>query len=78
MSLEIQVEILRIERGQQLKKLRKTKGITQEKLAAISGVSLPTIIRMERGQKNFGIDCELRFRHALSGMPDKLPKKVNS
>jgi transcriptional regulator with XRE-family HTH domain len=66
------VENLRIQRGVELKKLRKSKGITQEGIAKLIGVSLATIIRMERGKKNWGIDWELRFRHTLSTMPDKL------
>lgn len=65
---------LRIKRGQELRDLRKSKGITQVKMAALSGVSLPTIIRMEKAKKNWRIDLELIFRHALSEMPDKETK----
>lgn len=71
------VENMRVERGLELKRLRKSKGITQVDMAKKSGVSLPTIIRMEKGKKNWRIDCELVFRHVLSGMPDKTPKKNN-
>ena len=69
------VEKLRKEHGQELKRLRKTKGITQAELAKKISTSVPTIIRMERGKNNFGIDFELRFRAALSVLPDKLPKR---
>jgi DNA-binding XRE family transcriptional regulator len=66
----MQIENSRIERGKELKRLRKSKGVTQVKMAEISGVSLPTIIRMEKGKKNWGIDCELRIRHVLTDMPN--------
>jgi transcriptional regulator with XRE-family HTH domain len=68
------VELLRIERGKELRKLRKLKGITQEKIAKLCGISLPTIGRMEKGKKNWGIDCELLFLAVLKEIPDKAPK----
>jgi transcriptional regulator with XRE-family HTH domain len=64
------VESLRVTRGGGLKSLRKSKGITQSKMAEISGVSLPTIIRMEKGAKNWRVESELVFIHVLSQMPD--------
>lgn len=69
------VEKLRKEHGQELKKIRKSKGITQGALAKMINTSVPTIIRMERGKNNFGIDFELKFRNALATLPDKQPKK---
>lgn len=65
------VDYLRAERGQELKKLRKSKGITQEEIAKLSGIALATIIRIERGKKNYGIDNELRIRAVLGPMPEK-------
>lgn len=66
----MRVELLRIKRGKELKELRRSKGITQLKMASISGISLPTIIRMENGKKNWRVESELAFIHILSEMPD--------
>jgi transcriptional regulator with XRE-family HTH domain len=71
------VEILRRERGQELKALRKSKGITQVVTAKMSGISHATIIRMERGKANFGVDLELRFRACLTPLPDRKIKAKN-
>lgn len=72
------IENLRIRRGLDLKALRKSKGITQANIAKMSGVSLPTVIRMEKGKVSWSIDCELRFRLALSCIPDKAAKKATA
>lgn len=61
---------LRINRGNDLRALRKSKGITQTMIAQLSGVSLPTVIRMEKGGKNWRVESELAFILALSEMPD--------
>lgn len=66
----MRVELLRIKRAKELKNLRKSKGITQAKMALISGISLPTILRMENGQKNWRVESELAFIHILSEMQD--------
>lgn len=65
------IDNLRSDRGKELKALRKAKGITQQQMAQISGISLPTVIRMEGGKVSWSIDCELRFRNALVDLPDK-------
>jgi transcriptional regulator with XRE-family HTH domain len=74
------IDSLRVKRGLELKALRKLKGITQVQIAEICGVSLPTIGRMERGEKNWRVDCELQMLHVLNGMPDKQsnPQKSRS
>lgn len=69
-TLNMQVELLRIKRGKELQELRKSKGITQATMAGVSGISLPTIIRMEKGKKNWRVESELAFIHVLSQMPD--------
>jgi DNA-binding XRE family transcriptional regulator len=68
--LSMSVETLRISRGADLKGLRRSKGITQQKMADLSGISLPTIIRMENGKKNWRIESELVFVQILSEMKD--------
>lgn len=69
------VDFLRKQRGLELKSLRKAKGITQTNISKLSGISLPTVIRMERAKVNWSIDSELKFRHVLSGLPDKQKSK---
>jgi transcriptional regulator with XRE-family HTH domain len=68
------IDIMRKERGQALKSVRKAKGITQGQAAILSGVSLPTVIRMELGKVSWSIDSELRIMQALSVLPPKQPK----
>lgn len=42
--------------AQTIRNLRKQHGITQSQLADISGVSLPTISRIERGKETVRLD----------------------
>jgi transcriptional regulator with XRE-family HTH domain len=65
----------RVQRGKELRDLRKQKGVTQAEMAKLSGVSLPSIIRMEKAKKNWRIDLELIFRKTLEEMPDKATVK---
>lgn len=72
------VVLLRQQRGLELRNLRKQKGKTQGEMAKITGVSLPSIMRMEKGEKNWRIDLELIFRETLLALPDKKPKEKRS
>ena len=61
-----QIQAERKKRSDAMRRLRKSKGISQEQLVAISGLSLPTIIRIEQGKKEWRIDSELIYLNALA------------
>lgn len=47
---------LRFSVGQRIRTIRKTKGLTQQQLAELSGLDDAYIGSMERGERNFSID----------------------
>ena len=56
-----------------LKKLRKKKGWSQEKLAGESGISYQTLIKIEQGRiKNPRLDTLIKLAKALGVSIDKL------
>jgi DNA-binding XRE family transcriptional regulator len=48
-----------------IKKLRKQKGLSQEKLAKLAGLPRRTIVRIESGQKNTTIDTLISIASAM-------------
>ncbi|MBN2016373.1 helix-turn-helix transcriptional regulator [Candidatus Dojkabacteria bacterium] len=48
-----------------IKKLRKQKGFSQEKLAKLAGLPRRTIVRIESGQKNTTIDTLISIASAM-------------
>jgi transcriptional regulator with XRE-family HTH domain len=63
---EIQTE--RKKRSDAMRRLRKSKGISQQKLAQISGLSWPTIVRIEKGEQEWRIDSELIYLATLNNL----------
>lgn len=63
---EVQKE--RKRRSEVMRNLRLSKGISQEKLAQISGLSWPTIVRIEKGDKEWRIDSEIIYLKTLSNL----------
>lgn len=53
-------------RGQQLKKLRIEKNVSQNELVVRSGLAWPTITRIENGTAGWSIDSELLYLDGLS------------
>ena len=53
---QIALNDIRVEIAVQLMKARKEKGITQKELEKLSGLTQSAIARMERGDKNTGIE----------------------
>jgi transcriptional regulator with XRE-family HTH domain len=54
---------------------RKAEGLSQEALAALAGVTKPTVIRFERGEENVHLESALAILRAL-GIADTLPMKL--
>jgi transcriptional regulator with XRE-family HTH domain len=59
-----------------IKKFRKAKGISQEKLALISGIDRSYMSEIERCLANPSIDALLRISNALEISPEDLFKGV--
>jgi DNA-binding XRE family transcriptional regulator len=57
----IEVRRQRIKRSYKLRALRKSKGITQHQMAILSGLSWPTVIRIEGGKVEWRIDSEIIY-----------------
>ena len=51
--------------AEKIRELRKRHGLSQEKLAAIAGVSLPTVSRLERGKETIRLDVLVKMLNAL-------------
>jgi transcriptional regulator with XRE-family HTH domain len=58
--------------GKKLNMVRKARGLSQEKLAEITGVSLNLVGRVERGEHNLTLDRIVDFAHALKVSPVEL------
>jgi len=68
----------RIEFGEKIRCIRKSKGFSQEYLALKCGVSYPRIYELETGRKNTGIDLILRIFDVLDinlQLPDDIEKQ---
>jgi transcriptional regulator with XRE-family HTH domain len=59
-----------------IKKYRKAKGISQEKLALISGIDRSYMSEIERCLANPSIDALLRISNALEVSPEELFKSI--
>jgi transcriptional regulator with XRE-family HTH domain len=55
--------------GEQIKRLRKARGFTQESLAEASGVSRMTVARIEQAVSGPNVSTLDRFASALGGAP---------
>ena len=51
-----------------LRRVRRVRGLSQDDIAALSGVNRAYVSDMERGKRNIGIDCLGRIAAAL-GVP---------
>ena len=51
--------------GENLRKIRKEKGLTQEELAFKSDIAFSSIVRIERGQLNTTISTVVRLAETL-------------
>jgi transcriptional regulator with XRE-family HTH domain len=58
--------------GKKLRSVRQARGLSQEKLAEITGVSLNLVGRVERGEHNLTLDRIVDFAHALKVKPVEL------
>jgi transcriptional regulator with XRE-family HTH domain len=58
--------------GKKLRSVRQARGLSQEKLAEITGVSLNLVGRVERGEHNLTLDRIVDFAHALKIKPVEL------
>lgn len=58
--------------GQRIKLLRKSKGITQEKLSEVIDVSPHYIYEIERGLKQMSLETFISITHALNTSADYL------
>ena len=58
--------------AENLKALRKAKGLSQEELAARSGVSAASLIKYESGEMTPGIDKVISMAEALGCTPNDL------
>ncbi len=68
MSEHIELKIF----GQQVRKLRQAKGLSQEKLAELAGLHRNYIGGIERGERNVALLNILRLARALEVSPSKL------
>ena len=66
---EIQSE--RKKRSVELRKRREETGIGQRAFAKLSGLSWPTIVRIEGGKKEWRVDSELMYLAALNSLNNK-------
>ncbi|HET7921303.1 MAG TPA: helix-turn-helix transcriptional regulator [Gammaproteobacteria bacterium] len=55
-----------------LRNLRQTRGISQERLAELAGLHRTYVSSVERGARNISIDNIARLARALDVSPDKL------
>lgn len=56
---------IRVKRGFELKAFRKESGITQLRLAQLSGLTRQTIINIEKGTIGWNIDSEILYFETL-------------
>lgn len=58
--------------GHSIRRLRKKQGWSQEKLAEMADLDRTYVGRIERGEKNLGIENLARFAHTLGVPPAAL------
>ena len=62
--------------GKQLRKLRKARDLSQEKLAELTGLHRTYIGGIERGERNVSLVNIVRLAKALSVSPAELLKEI--
>jgi len=62
--------------GESVKKLRVTKGLSQEELADLAGFDRTYISLVERGKRNLSLNNICRFARALNVKPFELIKNI--
>ena len=72
---ESQYNVIMKELGEQIKERRKSLSITQRELAALAGVGINTLTKIERGEANPSLTVILRILNTL-GL--KIDIKINS
>ncbi|MDO3411486.1 helix-turn-helix transcriptional regulator [Saccharibacillus sp. CPCC 101409] len=63
--------------GEQIRKHRKLRGLTQERLAEMSGLSFSYVSDVERGTRNISLESLGKLVYALSIKPAQLFEDVN-
>lgn len=61
----MKIDPIRKRRAEELKQMRLEKGVSQEYLSTISGLSRTTIIRIENGKIGWNIDSEILYFEAI-------------
>lgn len=72
MSNPIMKDEILVRFGNKVKEIRKSKGISQEKLAEQSGVDRSYMGRIERGEKNISLTKVYQISNALTIAPSLL------
>lgn len=63
---------------QRLSKIRKSKGLTQQQLSEISGISTSTISNLESGENSYTLRTLIRYAEALGYELDIEKKRDNN
>lgn len=58
--------------GRQVRELRAQTGLTQQRLAELTGLTRPYIVSVEGGKQNVSLDVVVRVANALGVMPERL------
>lgn len=70
-----QSKSLRLILAHNLRAMRQTRGISQEKLAELAGLHRTYVSSVERGERNISIDNIERLANALSTTPPELVRE---